>query len=136
VYFSPLFEPLLRTLLQLTAQNEDVNPSTKTVNVIISYQIRCLEFETPFWRTFGAWFDFKPVWLRSKPIIGEVEGYNVEEEPEWQRLGSSSDAERYVFVAHRRPESLRWPIPETDEELMNGRGDDTFESLLQLNISV
>jgi len=102
----------------------------------MSYQIRFVEYESSFWRIFGAWFDFKAVWSRSKPVKDGANGSDSEKDSEWRRLGSGSDAEGYVFVAFRRPESLQWLIPETDDELMNGKGDDTFESLLQRNLAV
>jgi hypothetical protein len=62
---------------------------------------------------------------------------------DWQRFGLSSDDAIFVFAARRRPESYTWEIPESDQELLIGRGargnnsvkeDDTFETLLFMTL--
>ena len=49
----------------------------------------------------------------------------------------------FIFIASRRSESLRWSVPENDEELLSGNGiagsniplsDTKFESLLLMQI--
>ena len=49
----------------------------------------------------------------------------------------------FVFVASRRPESLGWPVPEHDADLLSGvgawgtsatKGDETFETLLMMQM--
>lgn len=83
---------------------------------------------------FGAWFDFQPVLQqRHQSISGILIG---ERESEWNRLGAEGDGEYFVFVATRRPESYDWRIPPSDEELMYGRGDGTFESILLLRVEI
>ncbi|KAG8965669.1 hypothetical protein FRC03_000304 [Tulasnella sp. 419] len=138
VYFPPLLPPLLRTLLQLTGSSFASEPvAGRNVEIIISYKIRCLEFEAPFWSAFGAYFNFEPVYSRRKRKKDSSE--------EWIRFGATSSGwdvgrdgeEKYfIFIARRKPESLEWPIPERDEELMNGRGDSTFETLLLLDMDI
>lgn len=139
VYFPPLIPLLLRTLLQLTSKRPDEDVFTPSVEVIISYKIRSYTFETPFWRAFGAWFEFRPVFVRRRERDGENEEQPQDERwSEWTRFGTmeSGDSHDYfVFVGRRRTESYAWPIPRSDEELMTARGDDTFETLLMLDVS-
>jgi hypothetical protein len=87
---------------------------------IPSDRIRSLTKEMPFWRTLGRWFSFQPVLERRG-------------DEAWRRLGWDEPALSFVFVAHRRPETLTWHCPEEDDELLHGAGgDDTFEILLML----
>ena len=65
--------------------------------------------ETPFWFAFGGWFDFQPVCTPH------------------ERIGNG---EYFIFIAHRKLESLDWAV---DETLMQ-RGDSTFETLLYMGI--
>lgn len=99
--------------------------------VTISYRIRSLAKETPFWSAFGLWFDFTPVLYRTGP------------KEEWSRFGETFDDPTYVFVARRKPESLRWHIPVVDGDLIAGvgaggtdthKGDDTFDTLLMMAV--
>ncbi|KAG6821319.1 hypothetical protein H0H93_000180 [Arthromyces matolae] len=132
IYFPELFAPLLRTLLQLTSP--PFNPEGGNEAVIISYKLRSLSKETPFWSSFGLWFEFKPVLVKD---ITSNRG-------EWDRFGSSSSADPvFVFVGHRRPESFSWEVPSDDSDLLGGRGawgndslksDDTFETLLFMSL--
>ncbi|EMD33888.1 hypothetical protein CERSUDRAFT_159157 [Gelatoporia subvermispora B] len=139
VYFPALLAPLLRTLLQLTAP-PFAPPGGDSVpaQLVISYKIRSLPKETPFWSAFGLWFRFDAVLARPKTDVSEPHSA-------WSRfVPVPSDQETYVLVAYRRPESLAWTVPEDDQELLAGVGawgtlvgktDDKFEEMLLLNIS-
>lgn len=143
MYFPELLGPLLRTLIHLTSPS-CVPPSGPPVKIVISYKIRSLPKETPFWIAFGLWFLFQPVlarrWVRpAQSKNAPPEGEPNTTEP-WRQFGADDDADRiFVFVAYRRPESITWHVPETDKELMEGvgargtsakKGDDTFETIL------
>ncbi|KAG6862469.1 hypothetical protein C0995_000015 [Termitomyces sp. Mi166 len=128
IYFPELLAPLLRALLQVTSP--PFSPSIDAaVNVVISYKLRSLSKETPFWSAFGLWFSFEPVLVKDMSSVDSP----------WQRFGESSDDPVFIFVGHRRPESFSWTVPPDDSDLLNGRGamgndsvkgDDTFETLL------
>ena len=101
--------------------------------VVISYKIRSLAKESPFWSAFGLWFAFEPVMARR--IGGSQKS--------WTRFGLSFDDHTFVFTAKRRDESLTWQVPDDDRDLMDGigtwgtetrKGDDTFETLLLMGI--
>ncbi|KAF6757159.1 putative methyltransferase-domain-containing protein [Ephemerocybe angulata] len=136
VYFPELLAPLLRSLIHLTSRNFS-RPDEETT-VVISYMIRSLTKEAPFWSTLGLWFKFYPVSYlspREKPL--------GDREEEWHRFGSGLDDQVFVFIAHRRPESHKWTVPDSDVDLLLGTGangkpypqsDDTFESLLLLSM--
>jgi hypothetical protein len=103
--------------------------------VLISYKIRSLSKETPFWSAFGLWFEYEPVLVRETAL----------DQP-WQRFGSSSlDESTFVFIARRRAISFLWEIPLNDQDLILGRGargdnavkeDDTFELLLLMSLNI
>jgi hypothetical protein len=130
VYFPELLAPLLRTLIQITSPtfiSPESCPPSHDVAVILSYKIRSLAKETTFWSSFGLWFTFEPVLVKSNSS--------------WQRFCPSSAT--FVFVAHRRKQSYEWHIPKTDQELLDGVGawgtnarkvDDTFETLLLMGV--
>jgi hypothetical protein len=132
VYFPELLAPLLRTLIQLTSPtfvSSPPFPSSHDVAVVLSYKIRSLAKETPFWSAFGLWFTFEPVLVKSRSF--------------WRRFCPSSEHAIFVFVAHRRIQSYQWHIPKTDQELLDGVGawgtntrkvDDTFETLLLMSV--
>ncbi|KAF8896108.1 hypothetical protein BD779DRAFT_1433255, partial [Infundibulicybe gibba] len=131
VYFPELLAPLLRSLLQLTSPPFK-RDGGKDVAVIISYKIRSLAKEAPFWFAFGLWFDFKPVLFKDS------------EAGSWERFGASFDDTTFIFTATRRPESFGWDVPSNDQDLLDGvggwgtstkKGDETFESLLLLEIA-
>ena len=101
--------------------------------VVISYKIRSLAKESPFWSAFGLWFAFEPVMARR--IGGSQKS--------WTRFGLSFDDHTFVLTAKRRDESLTWQVPDDDRDLMDGigtwgtetrKGDDTFETLLLMGI--
>lgn len=118
---------------------------------MISYKIRSLAKETPFWSAFGLWFSFSPVlakrvrrglqeWPRRPDSLGDTVV-----NPSWERFGSSDDSDTFVFIGERRPESLAWEIPSIDQELLEGvgargdksrKGDGTFEELLLMQMDV
>ncbi|EPT01661.1 hypothetical protein FOMPIDRAFT_1119905 [Fomitopsis schrenkii] len=140
VYFPFLLAPLLRTLLHLTS--EPIVTTTETQpTVIISYKIRSLAKETPFWAAFGLWFAFAPV-LARRGMPSGAEPHS--EEPPWERfVPATGQDDSFVFVAQRRPESKTWDIPEIDDDLLGGVGawgnqdrksDDTFETMLLMSL--
>lgn len=68
----------------------------------------------------------------------------VQQDPKkaWQIFGTGAET-AFLFVASRREESYEWTVPVNDAELLSGvgalgtmrsKGDDTFESLLLLQI--
>lgn len=132
VYFPELLAPLLRSCIQLSSPPFVVVPSD--VEVVISYKIRSLAKETPFWSAFGLWFEFAPV-LVQDTTRGELSP--------WNRFGAALEDPTFVFVARRRERSFNWTVPSSDEDLMRGvtaegtqspKGDDTFETLLFMSL--
>lgn len=120
------------------------------VKVVISYKIRSLAKETPFWTAFGLWFAFQPLLARRRVRTVESKDGLLNDaldvsEP-WRQFGADGDSDRtFVFVAHRRPESIAWHIPETDKELIDcvhaqgtamKKGDDTFETILFMAMGI
>ena len=104
--------------------------------MVISYKIRSLAKETSFWSAFGLWFAFEPVMAR-RIVKGDGSRQS------WTRFGLSFDDHAFVLTAKRRDESLTWQVPDDDRNLMDGvgawgtevrKGDDTFETLLLMNI--
>ncbi|THH15559.1 hypothetical protein EW146_g4931 [Bondarzewia mesenterica] len=147
VYFPELLAPLLRTLLHLTSppfipSSHPLSPNTACLSpsVIISYKIRSLPKEAPFWSAFGLWFTYASVLTR--PQSPSSSSTSPLSELPWTRLGM--DMEAFVFVAHRRPESTEWVVPEDDSDLLGGVGaggtltrksDDAFELFLLMMMS-
>lgn len=165
VYFPELLAPLLRTLLHLTSPPLSPSSAAHTPIVIISYKIRSLSKETPFWSAFGLWFAFEPVLARpiGRDSWGDhnsvhnlenikddasVEG-KLESHDGWRRFGEpdSDDGDgdaMFVFVAKRKPESFEWQIPDDDKFLLEGlgtrgtdnsKGDDSFEVMLLMGMN-
>jgi len=123
--------PLLRTLLHLTVP---VPIQTSLPQVILSYKIRSLSKEAPFWSAFGLWFAFTPVLVRAR---------SGDSSSRWERFDSGGDGEVFLFVARRRSESFFWIVPEDDVALLEGvgargteerKGDDGFEMLLLMRV--
>jgi hypothetical protein len=149
VYFTELLGPLLRTLIHLTSPScaPSLGPPVK---IVISYKVRSLSKETPFWSAFGLWFSFQPVLARRRVRPTESKRAPPDDEPDapesWRQIGTDEDADRtFVFVAHRRPESVAWHVPETDKELMDGvgardttskKGDDAFEMIFFMAMGI
>ncbi|KAG1841129.1 putative methyltransferase-domain-containing protein [Suillus subalutaceus] len=137
VYFPELLAPLLRTLLHLTSP-PSISIFELQPRVIISYKIRSLSKETPFWSAFGLWFSFEPV------VVRKIDANNSLSE--WQRFGSDMGGDgdlAFIFVARRRLESLNWTIPSENIDLLGGVGargtcgkksDETFETLLLMGL--
>jgi len=135
VYFPELLAPLLRSLLHLTAPSATWQAASSP-QVVLSYKIRSLSKETPFWSAFGLWFTFVPVLARGRS----------EKDGRWERFdagGGGGDGEVFLFVARRRAESFSWMVPEDDGGLLEGvgargtqerKGDDGFEVLLLMNV--
>ncbi|KZT29727.1 hypothetical protein NEOLEDRAFT_1153644 [Neolentinus lepideus HHB14362 ss-1] len=127
VYFPELLAPLLRSLIELSSPPFVPIASRHDLEIIISYKIRSLSKESPFWNAFGIWFTFYPVMIRST---------SIDNPRTWRRLGSSATEDHsFVFIARRRPESFSWTMPQNDSDLMNGFGtpwssDEQFETLL------
>lgn len=144
MYFPELLAPLLRSLLHLTSpplvNPSDANPPI----VIISYKIRSLVKETPFWSAFGLWFKFTPVLSRRKLPMNGNPPPNVADE--WVKFSpGSKDDEMFVLIATRRPESFSWTIPDGDQALLTGIGaygsnsaksDEQFEQLLLMGMDL
>lgn len=147
VYFPELLAPLLRTLIHLTSPSF-APLSGLSLKIVMSYKIRSLSKETPFWSAFGLWFSFWPVLARHRvrPIESKTALPDDESDAPWKQFGADEDADQtFVFVAYRRPESIAWNVPETDKELMEGvgargttskKGDDMFETILFMNMAV
>ncbi|TBU45693.1 putative methyltransferase-domain-containing protein [Dichomitus squalens] len=144
VYFPELLAPLLRSLLHLTSPPLVGHHRAKPPTVIISYKIRSLAKETPFWTAFGLWFVFAPVLVRRKRCIGADPPSDLP--AEWAKFspGDGND-ETFVLVATRRPESLSWTVPDEDAALMRGVGaqgsgsaksDEQFEQLLLMGLDL
>ncbi|XP_006459275.1 hypothetical protein AGABI2DRAFT_201345 [Agaricus bisporus var. bisporus H97] len=140
IYFPELLAPLLRCLLHLTSESFVQNSSPPVV--IISYKIRSLIKESPFWSAFGLWFDFQPILARAILIPKTTQERAEVVETQWYRFGADEE-NMFIFVAHRKPESVGWQIPTKDHDLLNGvyaggssetKHDDTFESLLLLSL--
>jgi hypothetical protein len=123
--------------------------------VVISYRIRSLSKEAAFWAAFGLWFSFEPVLVKSRSCgtsssIRSEEAQASDEEDGrpsglWTRFGCAGEDRTFVFVARRRPESFLWIVPPGDKELLDGveargssdgKGDDTFERLLLMQLGV
>lgn len=135
VYFPALLAPLLRTLLHVTSPPFR-SPAGESAVIVISYKIRSLPKETPFWSAFGLWFEYAPVLALR---VGLEAGA-------WCRFPITLDGEdeSYVFVARRRSESRTWTIPENDRDLLAGVGawgtsegkvDDSFETMLLMSLN-
>ncbi|KIM53259.1 hypothetical protein SCLCIDRAFT_1222989, partial [Scleroderma citrinum Foug A] len=143
VYFPELLGPLLRTLIHLTSLSCSTSVDSKPVRIVISYKIRSLPKESPFWSAFGLWFTFQPVLFRRGATYCN-DGGMIEElgELQWSRFGAAnadSKDHTFIFVAYRRPESFAWEVPPSDWDLIDGvgargtparKGDDTFETML------
>lgn len=138
VYFPELLAPLLRSLIHLTSR--DLSDPENEATVIISYQVRSLTKESPFWSALGLWFEFYPVNYLQPP---KPEDDDDDCDPDWHRLGSGQEDDVFVFIAHRRPQSHLWEVPHSDSDLLQGVGangsatqksDDTFETLLILSL--
>lgn len=77
------------------------------------------------------------------PNIDDDVHANQTLEETWTRFGSADEDNLFIFVAERRPESLSWEVPHSDEDLLAGVGawgsqtrkcDDTFEGLLLMGL--
>lgn len=118
-------------------------------SVVVSYKIRSLTKEMPFWSAFGLWFEFAPVLARNvKNLKTDARSSKEEDDDDdgWRRFspGDGLD-ETFVLVAMRRPRSLSWTIPDEDRALLNGVGadgsespksDDQFERILLMEIEI
>lgn len=103
----------------------------------MSYKVRSLTKEAPFWSTFGLWFAFEPVIARE---VGHADPTFIAPTSE---AGDSDSNLAFVFIATRRPESVNWMVPEEDIDLLSGAGaggtsspksDETFEMLLMMRM--
>jgi len=52
----------------------------------------------------------------------------------WRRVGHDAEDTSFLFIAHRRPETLERPVPKADSALLAKHLDDTFESLLMAEL--
>lgn len=121
VYFPELLPPLLRSIISLSNPTNSDNRIEQSPDsgpqLVISYKIRSLTKEQPFWSALGSWFEFGAVDCRTA-------------KGEWHRFGSEgadygasvdADQELFVFVGHRRPDTFDRLAPERDTELMQGK---------------
>ncbi|KAF6767505.1 Nicotinamide N-methyltransferase-like protein [Kalmanozyma brasiliensis GHG001] len=137
VYFPELLPLLLRSIISLSSYGSAARsryPSNSSgPELIISYKIRSLIKEQPFWFALDSWFDFQAVDCRSIPRTnGPTTAQDAEErtESDCHRFGSegqdygapaTSDQELFVFVGHRRRDTIGCLAPESDSELMQGK---------------
>ncbi|TFK93684.1 hypothetical protein K466DRAFT_478202 [Polyporus arcularius HHB13444] len=146
IYFPALLAPLLRSLLHLTSLPDTAGGVWNSPSVIISYKVRSLAKETPFWNAFGLWFEFAPVLVRRRKPPGDALADTPVREESWERFAPGDVAdEMFVLVATRRMESRKWRIPKEDAALLSGEGaydtdvpkaDDQFEQLLLMRMEV
>ncbi|SGZ01630.1 BQ5605_C033g11157 [Microbotryum silenes-dioicae] len=150
IYFPFLYPGLLRTLIWLTQprkkgfRKDATDTSRKEQDapqVVLGYKIRSLPREEPFWKAFGIWFDFRPVYYRPVPTSAQDPNTTfpspAADEDHWHRFGETSEGQNqlFIFVCTRRPKTYTWDVPKEDEALMNGLGsDDQFETLLLLGM--
>ena len=153
VYFPHLLAPLLRSLIHLTS----LPTSSPQPTIILSYRIRSLPKEIPFWSAFGLWFSYEPLLYRRyhQSLLSSHQGNgnyesdrpllnthsNGDLKTEWSRYHTPSST--YVFIAHRRSTSIGWSIPEDDKDLLEGvgaygdqrrKGDDAFELMMLMSL--
>ncbi|SJX62767.1 uncharacterized protein SRS1_11031 [Sporisorium reilianum f. sp. reilianum] len=130
VYFPELLPPLLRSIISLSSYGLESSSSSGGPELIISYKIRSLTKEQPFWSALDSWFDFRAVDCRSRPRSSDTHENADASESKWHRFGSegedhgasaASDQELFVFVGHRRKETIGCLAPESDVELMEGK---------------
>lgn len=150
VYFPELLPPLLRTIISLSEPGPLIQDSEASVKLrpelIISYKIRSLTKEQPFWSALGSWFDFQAVDYRSIPkpsADSNTQNGTDDLEETWHRFGSQgedygacsdADQELFVFVGHRRRDTVGCLAPESDQDLMQGkrlRKRQTLEGVLE-----
>lgn len=118
VYFPELLAPLLRTLISLTT----ISPTTE---VLIAYKIRSLTKEQPFWCGLSAWFELTQVDYQRDPRapkqpFGAHTSHFGSRAPPCTPDGQPLD-DYFLFVAHRRPETHVWAVPESDAALLQGQ---------------
>lgn len=153
VYFPELLPPLLRSIIALSSCGLGTGSDAKRgPELIISYKIRSLIKEQPFWSALDSWFDFRAVDCRSipRPSVSHTSPQAEETtESDWHRFGSegqdydaspTSDQELFVFVGYRRRDTIGCLAPENDAELMQGkrsrpRQDADGESIVKLESS-
>ncbi|RPD60194.1 hypothetical protein L226DRAFT_535122 [Lentinus tigrinus ALCF2SS1-7] len=145
IYFPALLAPLLRSLLHLTSPPTTTDGGWSSPSVIISYKIRSLAKETPFWNVFGLWFEFTPVLVQTRASTSTLTD-QTDQGGSWERFSPGDVAdEMFVLVATRRSDSVRWTIPEEDAALLSGVGaygtdtpksDDQFEQLLLMGMDL
>lgn len=124
VYFPELYPLLLKTLLWLS--------SGKEKEMLISYKIRSLVREEPFWSALGRWFELTPLELpTTKPLL-----------PSLLPLPSLPPKEAHLLSLSRKPTTLTIEIPLENEQVMRGstndkiKEDDQFEIWLLGGIEV
>ncbi|KAJ9479243.1 putative Protein-lysine N-methyltransferase EFM6 (putative) [Pseudozyma hubeiensis] len=139
VYFPELLPPLLRSIIMLSSCGSQAESngvaSASGPELIISYKIRSLTKEQPFWSALDSWFDFRAVDCRQARCPDhkkQTEGQIATEDDatHWHRFGSQgkdygaspdSDQELFVFVGHRRKDTFGCLAPESDTDLMQGK---------------
>ena len=131
VYFPNLFEPLLKTLLWLTDHPEDgpkieiimgckFKPSDAlsrlisgdTEKAISADKIRSLTKETPFWESFGVYFDLWPVIRRRSECAHNASEAHAlydddylaisEDSQEAENENGTNEDTIFIFLAHRK----------------------------------
>lgn len=129
VYFPELLPPLLRSIILLSEQALEADSSSGP-ELIISYKIRSLTKEQPFWSALDSWFDFRAVDCRPTSKPKGKNSATDDSESQWHRFGSegedygasvASDQELFVFVGCRRKETVGCLAPDSDTDLMQGK---------------
>ncbi|PWN39101.1 hypothetical protein IE81DRAFT_318425 [Ceraceosorus guamensis] len=140
VYFPELLPSLLRTLVWLTdlASRSGFGDSAKLDSggnatsplVLISYKVRSLIKEQPFWTAFGTWFDFEPVRFRKRSHTGlpynDASPTKAKAEQGIRSLSTSQDPwtewdhSMYIFVARRKVGTLGCLPVDDDAMFMDG----------------
>lgn len=138
VYFPELLPPLLRSIISLSWHG--LSDSNLGPELIISYKIRSLTKEQPFWSALGSWFDLQAVDCRSippQPDTNAHEPTSSDDCLEWHRFGSQgndygasagSDQELFVFVGRRRSDTIGRLAPESDADLMAGKRSRPYQA--------
>lgn len=93
------------------------------MKVVLSYKIRTLQKEEPFWTAFGCWFQYSRVVRQLRALDGD-DDENLDD--------------IWIFSATRLPSTIGIDVAVVnDAQLMHMLGtDDTFEQMLLLKVDI